>query len=117
MFELSGFTPSEALRRETCAGAHYIGLGGAVGSIEDGKLADLVVVDGNPFEDLRGSEQVMYRVLGDRVYGAEEMPQLVPVESSLRPPPPKCRHPCSQTRMFIDSWPFRTLGPPPPHPQ
>jgi imidazolonepropionase-like amidohydrolase/Tol biopolymer transport system component len=46
-------TPHEALRSATLNGARYLGMDGVLGSIEVGKLADLVLIEGNPLEDLR----------------------------------------------------------------
>ncbi len=59
MFEQGGMTPHEALRAATLWGAEYAGLGNDVGSLEPGKLADLVVLDANPLEELRNSERVV----------------------------------------------------------
>jgi cytosine/adenosine deaminase-related metal-dependent hydrolase len=44
----AGFTPLEAIRISTLNGALYLGRGTLTGSLEVGKLADLVVLDGNP---------------------------------------------------------------------
>ena len=53
MLGLGGMTPLEAIRSATANPAHYLGLDGDLGSIEPGKLADLVVVEGNPLQDLK----------------------------------------------------------------
>jgi len=58
MLAQGGMTPHEALYAATKAGADYIGLGGDLGTLEPGKLADLVVLDGNPLEDIRQTEKV-----------------------------------------------------------
>ena len=73
MFEQGGMTPHEALRSATLSGAYYIGLDHELGSIEPGKLADLIVIDGNPLEDLRTSENVRYTMLGGVLYDATTM--------------------------------------------
>jgi Tol biopolymer transport system component/imidazolonepropionase-like amidohydrolase len=78
MMAQGGFTPWEAIRGATHDGAWYIGLDGDVGSIEAGKLADLVVIDGNPLEDLRRSEFVAYTMINGRMYEAATMNQVAP---------------------------------------
>ena len=57
-----GLTPAEALLTATAVPAQAMGLGAELGTIEPGKLADLVVVDGNPLEniaDLRKTRTVV----------------------------------------------------------
>ncbi|HRH40753.1 MAG TPA: amidohydrolase family protein [Pyrinomonadaceae bacterium] len=68
-----GFTPWQALRSGTIQGAEYLGLDKDIGSIEVGKLADMVVIDGDVLKDLRRSEYVLYTVLNGRVYEAATM--------------------------------------------
>ncbi|HXV75832.1 MAG TPA: amidohydrolase family protein, partial [Candidatus Polarisedimenticolaceae bacterium] len=78
MMEQGGFTPWEAIRAATIDGAAYVGLDRDVGSVEPGKLADLVVIDGNPLEDLRASERVLYTMINGRLYEAATMNQIAP---------------------------------------
>ena len=68
-----GFTPWEALRGGTIDGATHLGMDKQIGSIEAGKLADLMVVDGDVLSDIRRSEFVEYTVLNGRVYDAATM--------------------------------------------
>ena len=58
MLAQGGMTPMEALRSATLWGAEYIGLGTDVGSLEPGKLADLVVLDADPLDDIQNTERI-----------------------------------------------------------
>ncbi|WP_335976769.1 amidohydrolase family protein [Streptomyces sp. CA2R106] len=48
-----GFTPAEALRAATYLGGQVMDMGGELGLVREGFLADLVLVDGDPLEDIR----------------------------------------------------------------
>lgn len=71
MLAQGGLTPHEALHAATQAGADYIGLGGDLGSLEPGKLADLVVLDGNPLDDIRVTEQVHMVMKNGELFDAD----------------------------------------------
>nr|WP_026135918.1 amidohydrolase family protein [Nafulsella turpanensis] len=73
MLQQGGMTNHEALRAATLNGAEYIGMGSEIGSLEKGKLADLIVLDQNPLEDIRNSEFVRYTMVNGRLYDAETM--------------------------------------------
>jgi len=73
MFVQGGMTNMEAIRAATLSGARYLGMGDDLGSIEPGKLADLVVMDTNPLEDIRNSEFVRYTMINGRLYDAMTM--------------------------------------------
>jgi len=85
MMEQGGFTPWEALRGATIDGARYFGMDSEIGSIEEGKLADLFVVDGDVLENIRLSENVAYTMLNGRLYDAANMNQLAPEELERAP--------------------------------
>lgn len=76
MLQQGGMTPLEALRCATLFGAQYLGLDNDLGSIETGKLADLVVLDKNPIENIRNSDSVRYVVVNGRLYDAETMDEI-----------------------------------------
>jgi imidazolonepropionase-like amidohydrolase len=76
MLEQGGMTPLEALRSATLDGARYLGLDRELGSIEVGKLADLVVLDKNPLDDIRGTEAVSRVMLNGRLYEAATMTEI-----------------------------------------
>lgn len=71
-----GFTPWEALRNGTISGATHLGMDKDIGSIEVGKLADLVIIDGDVLKDLRRSEYVTHTIINGRVYDAATMNEL-----------------------------------------
>ncbi len=78
-------TPMEVLRAGTLNGAEYIGLGDDIGSLENGKLADLIVLEKNPLEDIRNTDSVELVMVNGRLYDAATMNQLFP-EEVTRPP-------------------------------
>ncbi len=76
MLVQGGMTPHQALKCGTWNGARYLGLDADLGSLEPGKLADLIVIDGNPLTDIRQSEKVLYTVVNGRLFDAATMNQL-----------------------------------------
>ncbi|MET4594409.1 MULTISPECIES: amidohydrolase family protein [unclassified Sphingomonas] len=69
-FVRGGFTPIEALRAGTIASATSLGYARDVGSLEPGKLADLVVLTADPTVDIRNSDKIAQVMLGGRLYDA-----------------------------------------------
>ena len=73
MFVQGGMTNFEALRAATIHGAEYLGMSKEIGSLEVGKLADLIVLDKDPMEDIRNSEFVKYTMANGNLYDAATM--------------------------------------------
>ena len=94
-----GLTPFEALRAATRHGAELIGVGADLGTIETGKLADLVILDGNPLADIRATRNVRYVMKNGALYDASTLAGLWPVET----PPP--------ARPWLDGLPRATRSP------
>jgi imidazolonepropionase-like amidohydrolase/Tol biopolymer transport system component len=78
MLVQGGMTPHEALRCGTLNGARYLGMEADLGSLEEGKLADLIVIDGDPLRNIRDSKKVELTVLGGRVFDSASMRELSP---------------------------------------
>ena len=64
----AGLTPFQALRTATADAAEALGVGDALGTIEPGKLADLVMVGGDLLRDIRNARDVRAVIRGGRYY-------------------------------------------------
>jgi adenine deaminase len=82
MLKQGGMTNMEAIRAATLNGAEYIGAGNDIGSLEVGKLADLIVLDKNPLENIRNTESVIYTMVNGRLYDTETMNEIGNHESA-----------------------------------
>ncbi len=76
MLQQGGMTNMQALECATINGASYIGMERDLGSVEKGKLADLLVLEKNPLDDIRNSETIIYTIANGRVYDAQNMNQV-----------------------------------------
>jgi imidazolonepropionase-like amidohydrolase len=81
-----GLTPHETLRVVTLFGAEAIGLQQDVGSIETGKLADLVVLDRNPLENIRHTNSIRYVMKNGELYEGETLNMVWPGQKPLPKP-------------------------------
>ena len=79
----NAMTPMEALHTATASGAEALGFGKDLGTVEVGKLADLVVIDGDPLKDIRTSANVTYTMKNGVLYDAATMDELWPVKKPL----------------------------------
>lgn len=71
-----GMTNMQALRAATLNGAEYIGAGNEIGSLKVGKLADLIVLDKNPLEDIKNTETVKYTMVNGRLFDTNTMNEI-----------------------------------------
>lgn len=76
MMAQGGMTPLQALRTATISPAKTLGLDDKLGSIHAGKLADLVVIDGDISQNIRLSDKVHYTMVNGRLYNAETMNEI-----------------------------------------
>lgn len=75
-FVRGGMSPLEALKAATITPANALGYVKDIGSIEEGKLADLVILNANPLDDIRNTDKIDKVVLGGRVYDAATMKEV-----------------------------------------
>ncbi|MFS4467384.1 amidohydrolase family protein [Maribacter sp. 2210JD10-5] len=74
-----GMATHDALRVATIIGAEALGLDGDLGSIEPGKLADIVVLKDNPIENLRHTNTLSHVIKNGKVYDADTLDEVWPV--------------------------------------
>jgi len=67
-YQADGLSPLEVLRTATVNAADLLGLGNRLGTLEAGKLADIIAVDGDPLKDVRELSKVKFVMKGGRVY-------------------------------------------------
>ncbi len=75
-FGEGGMSPQRILRAATVNGAKTIGLEKQIGTLEAGKLADLIVLDANPLEDIRNTNTVRYTMVNGRLYDSLGMNEI-----------------------------------------
>ncbi len=76
MMQQGGMTNMEALKTATINPAHSLGFDDWIGSLETGKLADLLVMDKNPLDDIRNTESIRYTMVNGRLYDANTMNEI-----------------------------------------
>jgi hypothetical protein len=73
-----GMNNHDALRVATILGAEAIGMGKDLGSLEGGKLADLLVLDANPLENIRNTNTIRYVMKNGRLYDGNTLDEVWP---------------------------------------
>jgi imidazolonepropionase-like amidohydrolase/Tol biopolymer transport system component len=73
-----GMTPEKVLQAATIDGARYLNMDREIGSLEVGKLADFVVLNKNPLDDIRNTDSVAMVSIDGRLYDSSSMNQVAP---------------------------------------
>ncbi len=84
-FALGGMSPLQALKAATINPARYMGFARDLGSVEPGKLADLLIVDGDPLADIRVTDKIAYVVQNGRIYQGGTMTETLTGTRRLAP--------------------------------
>ena len=79
-----GMPPFEVLRSATFEPARYFGMLDSLGTVDTGKLADLVLLDANPLQDIRNTRRIAAVVANGRLYAGAERERLLHTASAAR---------------------------------
>ncbi|MEQ8330060.1 MAG: amidohydrolase family protein [Longimicrobiales bacterium] len=85
MLEMAGMGAHDVLRAGTINVARGMGMAADFGSLEAGKVADLVVLDANPLDDIRNSTAIRYVMKGGELYDGDTLDMVWPRAEPLRP--------------------------------
>jgi len=88
----AGFTPLEALQTATLNPARFFHMEDQLGTIEKGKLADLVFLDANPLDNIRNTQKVTAVILNGKYFSKADLQKMLQnVEESAKKEPPAQR--------------------------
>jgi imidazolonepropionase-like amidohydrolase len=87
-FVAAGFTPLEALQTATINPARFFGMEEQLGTVERGKLADLVLLSANPLEDIANTQKIAGVIVNGRYSDSAELDRMLGrVEATARGQP------------------------------
>lgn len=84
-FVRGGMSPVEALKAGTIVPAQSLGMAKDIGSIEAGKLADLVILSDDPSQDIANSDHIEQVMIGGRLYDSKTMNEVVTGTATRQP--------------------------------
>jgi hypothetical protein len=78
LLQSGGLSQHDVLRSATIVGAEAIGLGQDLGSLEPGKMADIIVLDRDPLANIRNTNSVAMVMKNGRLYDANTLDEVYP---------------------------------------
>jgi Tol biopolymer transport system component len=85
MIASGGMTPMEVLRCATVNGSKIIGRPDELGSLEPGKLADLIIMDKNPLDDIHNTNTIHWVMKNGELFEGDTLNQVWPEQKKLQP--------------------------------
>ena len=76
LFVQAGYTPAEALRAATLAPAQFLRLEKDFGTVERGKVADLLLLDADPLADIRNTQKIQAVMLNGRLLDQKALDEI-----------------------------------------
>ena len=76
-FVAAGFTPMQALQTATLNPAKFLGMADQLGTIEKGKLADLVLLDANPLDNIRNTQKIAAIIVSGRYLSRADLDKML----------------------------------------
>lgn len=77
LFVEAGFSPLEALQTATINPAKFLGLEKSLGTVEKGKLADLILLEANPLDDIKNTRKISAVIAGGRYLSKEKLQEML----------------------------------------
>jgi imidazolonepropionase-like amidohydrolase len=97
LFVRAGLTPLQALQTATRNPAQFMGRLSDLGTVEQGKLADLVLLDANPLEDIGNTRKIRAVVLAGRYFGRDDLDRMLAGVKRAAAEPDSAAHPAGST--------------------
>ncbi len=97
LFVRAGLTPLQALQTATRNPAEFMGRLSDMGTVEPGKLADLVLLDANPLEDITNTRKIRAVVLAGRYFGRDDLDRMLAGVKRAAAEPDSAAHPAGST--------------------